>query len=94
MEEDYSKIDKIYLEVLAKSAGKVARFDGDNVNTGVPYGELQRSSAWLAFRSVVRQEAVAKSIRRHGWVMIAMTVGILILAIVQTVILVRNILMH
>jgi len=94
MEEDYSKIDKIYLAVLAKSAWKVARFDGENVDTGVPYGELQRSSAWLAFRSVVRQEVVAESIRRQGRVMIAMTVGILILAIVQTVILVRDILVH
>ena len=94
MEEDYSKIDKIYLEVLARSAWKVARLDGDNVDTGVPYGELQCGSAWLAFRSVVKQEAVAKSMRRQGKVMIAMTVGILILAIVQTVILVRDILVH
>ena len=94
MEEDYSKIDKIYLEVLAKSAEKVVRIDTDNVDTGVPYGELQRSCAWLAFRSVVRQEVVAKSVRRQGWVMIAMTVGILILALVQTVILVRDILVH
>ena len=94
MEADYSEIDKIYLEVLAKSARKVARLDVDNAETGVPYGELQRSSAWLAFRSVVRQEVVAKSVRRQGWVMIAMTVGILILALVQTVILVRDILVH
>jgi len=94
MEEDYSRIDKMYLEVLAKAAGKVARFDDSNVETGVPYGELQRSSAWLAFRSVVRQQVVAKSVSRQGRVMIAMTVAILILAIVQTVILVMDIRVH
>jgi hypothetical protein len=90
MEDDYSDIDKIYLEVLAQSARKVARFDASNVETEVPYGELQRSSAWLAFRSVTRQETVAKTMRRQGWVMIGMTLAVLLLAAIQIVLLVRD----